>query len=555
MIVLSLNNITLMLGAKQILQTVSLEIQDGQRIGLIGSNGAGKSSLFRLIMGEYQPESGGSITRLKNISIGYLPQHPELDPHLTALQAALSGNQRILELTSKLEHLEASLGDPEVYANEKRLAAALEKQAAYLEEYQKLGGNQFPERVKTTLLGLGLAPHELKLQIKDLSGGKKKLVALTRTLLANPNVLLLDEPDNHLDLAGKAYLEQLIRAYPGAVVLISHDRYLLDAVVTHIADLEDGQLSLYNTDYSTYYVEKQERLARQEELYNIQQREITRIEKAIQRYAIWAKTYDSEKFAKRAHAIQNRLDKMERIERPVLERRRMDLRLNGWRGSSKVLELQHVSMAFDSQLVFDDLNLLLYHGQRLGIIGENGAGKSVLLQLILGKLQPTRGDIIIGPSVKIGYYAQEHETLDFNQTVLDSIRLTGNMSESAAAAFLNRHLFSYRQVHQKISQLSGGERSRLQLAQIVLTGCNFLILDEPTNNLDIPSAEVLETALNDFEGTVLIVSHDRYFLDQTVDQLLVLSKQGRLEFPGAFSDFLASSLSHPYTFLSSSPSR
>lgn len=547
MIQIQLSNITLVLGAKRIFENLNWEIQRGQRIGLIGANGAGKSSLFKLIEGEHAPEMGGSITRARPstgsgqrlITTGYLPQHPELDPTLTALDAAMAGNLRVGEVHAELEEVEASLGDPGVYGDEKKLQRALEKQHQLIEEYHALGGDSYPERVKGILLGLGLAQSELDKPLSVLSGGQKKLVGLARLLLLNPDILLLDEPDNHLDLPGKMYLEKLIRDYDGTVVIISHDRYLLDAAVTHIAELEDGRMTVFEGDYSSYIADKDMRLARQEELYRAQQHEIRRMEIAIKRFAIWGKVYDNEKFAAKAKTMQKRLDKMEKVEKPVTDRKRMELQLNGWRGSNKVLELANISKSFGERRVFSNVNETIWHGERVGMIGANGAGKSVLLRMILGKEMPDTGEIIIGPSVSIGHYAQEHETLDFNQTVLDAVRYAGEMSESRATAFLLRYLFTYKQVSQKIGELSGGERSRLQLALVVLSGANFLLLDEPTNNLDIASAEVLEQALEDFEGTVLVISHDRYFLDRTVQRLLVIEDGQLAGHVGGYSDYLA----------------
>jgi ATP-binding cassette, subfamily F, member 3 len=301
-------------------------------------------------------------------------------------------------------------------------------------------------------------------------------------------------------------------------------------------------LTLFEGDYSAFVVDKELRLARQAELYRVQQREIKRLETVIKRYAIWGKVYDNENFAKRAKTIQGRLDRMEKIDPPV-ERRKMGLELNGWRGSNKVLEISGLQKSFTNRLgqngVLNGLDLLVWHGERVGLIGPNGAGKSVLLRLILGQSSPDAGEIHLGPSVKVGYYAQEHETLDPTQTPLEAVRYAGAMSESNAVAFLIRYLFSYQQASQKIGDLSGGERSRLQLALLVLSGANFLLLDEPTNNLDVASAEVLENALDDFEGTVLVISHDRYFLDRTVNRLLLL-EQGRLqEYQGGYSDYAA----------------
>ncbi|MHC1783100.1 MAG: ATP-binding cassette domain-containing protein [Anaerolineaceae bacterium] len=340
MISISLNNVSLKLGAKSIFNNLSWEIQHDQVIGLIGPNGSGKSSLFKLILEEYTPEPGGKVVRARGITVGCLPQEPETYPGLTAFEAALAGSARMARVIGQLDEVEHSLGQPAVYENAKELTRVLNNQQTLLEEFQSLGGEQFPDRVRELLAGLGLLSEDQDKPLEVLSGGQKKLVGLARLILAVPDVLLLDEPDNHLDLSAKVYLEKLIQSYKGAVVIISHDRYLLDAVVSHIAELEDGRLMVFQGDYSSFIINKQERLNRQDEWFHVQQRQISRIETAIKRYAIWAKTYDSEKFAKRAKAIQNRLDKMERIERPVLERRRMDLRLSGWRGSSKVLEFK-----------------------------------------------------------------------------------------------------------------------------------------------------------------------------------------------------------------------
>lgn len=537
MIQLQLANITLILGAKRIFENLSWEIQDGQKIGLIGANGAGKSSLFKMIEGEYSPELGGSITRARLITTGYLSQQPELDFTLTALDAALAGNPRVAEVHAELEHVENSLGDPEVYGNERKLQQALEHQHKLVEEYHALGGDSYPGRVRELLLGLGLAQSELNKPLSVLSGGQKKLVGLARLLIIRPDILLLDEPDNHLDLPGKMFLEKLIREYEGTVVLISHDRYLLDAAVTHIAELEDGKLTVFGGNYTEFVLDKEERLARQEELYQVQKRAIGRMEMAIKRYKVWVQLND--KFASRIHAMEARIARVDKIDRPILERKRMDLRLSGWRGSNKVLEFADVSKSFGSKQVFKNVNETIWHGERVGLIGPNGAGKSVLLRMILGQEQPDSGEIKIGPSISIGHYAQEHETLDFNQTVVDAVRYAGEMSEGRATAFLLHYLFTYKQVSQKIGELSGGERSRLQLALVVLSGANFLLLDEPTNNLDIASAEVLEQALEEFVGTVLVISHDRYFLDRTVERLLVIKDCGLVEYQGGYSDYLA----------------
>src|SRR6266540_3147298 len=435
MISITVSNATLILGSHAIFRDLNWEVQHDQKIGLIGPNGAGKSSLIKLITGEHSPEKGGTVIKAKGVTLGYLPQHPEFDPQRTAISLALEGNPRVMEIDAELQRIEYKLGDPDVYNNPKALERTLDAQHKLLEEFKSLGGLNYESRVHELLLGLGLPESDFEKPISALSGGQKKLIGLARLLLARPSVLLLDEPDNHLDMPGKAFLEKLIVEYPGAVVIISHDRYLLDASVTHIAEIEDGKITTFIGNYTEYIIDKEERLARQEELYQIQQREIGRLEMALKRYKLW--TQFNDKFASRMHAMEARIERIEKIDRPILERRKMDLALNGWRGSNQVLEFEGVSKSFlphpasialsaKDRVILKDINFLIRHGERVGLVGANGAGKSVLLRLILGREQPTYGEIRIGPSVKVGYYAQEHETLDFNQTLIDAVRLGGN---------------------------------------------------------------------------------------------------------------------------------
>jgi ATP-binding cassette, subfamily F, member 3 len=314
-------------------------------------------------------------------------------------------------------------------------------------------------------------------------------------------------------------------------------------VVDEIVELEDGRLTTFPGSYSEYAFEKEMRLMRQQQMFQAQQKQVTRLEQAAKRLMLWGRLYDNGKFSRRGVAIQKRLDKMDRIDRPVLERKRMDLQLGGWMGSSKVLEAKDLVRVFtgmdgDDNIVLAGLDLLVMRGERVGLVGPNGAGKSVLFRLILGEDQPTGGTVTVGPSVRIGYYAQQHETLNFQQTLIETVRLGAErMKEEEAVAFLGKFLFTYEQARSRVGTLSGGERSRLQMALLMLSGANFLLLDEPTNHLDIASAEVLENALDDFEGTVLVISHDRYFLDRVVGRIVELDQGSLADYQGNYSDY------------------
>jgi ATP-binding cassette subfamily F protein 3 len=368
-------------------------------------------------------------------------------------------------------------------------------------------------------------------------------VALARLAAWSPDVLLLDEPDNHLDLASKTALEVFLRQYRGAVVLVSHDRYLLDAVVTHIAELAEGKLELYVGNYSDYTVERELRRIRQQQRYAAQQKELARIEAMIKDWEEKAKANLSERYARQAASRRKMLVRMEdrgEIVDAVTERRLMDLQLAGGRGSSKALELQQVSMHFDDKRLFSQVELLVQHGERVGLIGRNGAGKSVLFKLILGDYIPSSGIIKVGNGTRIGYYAQRHETLSAwrGRTPVELIQHTQAMNESAAVHKLLKFAFSYQQVRQPIGSFSGGEHSRLQLLILMLQQPNLLLLDEPTNNLDIASCEVLENALEEFEGAIVTISHDRYFLERLVDRIVELETGSLEAYVGGYSDYL-----------------
>ncbi len=550
MIIINLDNIRHHYGTQLVLDGASWEIQAGQKIGLVGANGAGKSTLLRIIAGEIRADEG-SIYRARDIVTGYLAQEPALDPSHTVWQEVMGAAVVVVRAEAELRRLEARMADPAVYGDTLALERVLAAHARAEAEFERLDGYRYESRAREALQLLGLPDNALDLQVSALSGGQKKMVGLAKLLVAgsepsNTSLLLLDEPDNHLDLAGKAYLASFIAAFAGTVVIVSHDRYLLDEVVTTVVEVEDHLVAQYEGNYSAYAVEKQLRLLRQQQMYVAQQKEIARIEAAIARFELWASIVVDERHIRQARSRQKMLERMDRVEKPVLERRRMGLELNGWRGSRKVLEVAGLRKAFpaanghgDGRAVLAGLDLLLWHGERVGLLGPNGTGKSVLLRCILGLEAPTAGTIRVGPSIITGYYSQEHETLDPNKTLVEEVRQVKAMYEEQAVSFLGRFLFPYQMARKRVAELSGGERSRLQLAKLMLSGANLLLLDEPTNNLDLPSCEVLENALDEFEGTVLVISHDRYFLDRVVDRIVELEGGTLTDYAGDYTYYAA----------------
>lgn len=536
-IIVKLDHLHVSLAGRTILNDLTWEIQRDQRIGLVGANGAGKSTLMRVVAQELLPDSG-SIFRLSGLTSGRLEQEPVLTAGRTVLEEGLSARPEMGAIEQELNALADKMARPEVYGDPKLLERTLRAQEKLLHQFEQLDGARYESKVREMLTTLGLGPDKWSVMTEHLSGGQKKLVMMAKLLVLQPPLLLLDEPDNHLDLPAKRALEGIIREYPGCVIIISHDRYLLDEVATHIVELENGRVTQYIGNYSAYANERAIRRLRQQQLYAAQQKEIARIEAAIARFELWASLVVNERHIRQARSRQKMLDNMDKIEK-VTDSRRMTLDLNGWRGSNKVLELAGVGRTFDNgRVLFSDLKATIWHGERVGLVGPNGAGKSALFKMILAPENVTSGEIKIGPSIKIGYYAQEQETLEPAQDLITCIRQAAPLTMEAAVAFLMRFLFTYDQVQQPIGKLSGGERSRLQLARLVLERPNLLLLDEPTNNLDIPAIEVLEETLNEFVGTLLVISHDRYFLDQTVDRIIELRNGELTEYFGGYTDYL-----------------
>jgi ATP-binding cassette subfamily F protein 3 len=542
MIVVNLDRITHSYGTHIVLDGLSWEVKAGQKIGLVGPNGAGKTTLLRVIAGEIKPEAG-FVFRHAAARIGYLAQEPALGLERTVWQEMMSAAEDLVRVEAELRRLEARMAEPDVYGDEAALERVLADHERAQAEFERLDGYRYESRAREALVTLGVRAADFDLPVSALSGGQKKLIGLAKLLATGADLLLLDEPDNHLDLNGKAHLERFMASFPGTVVIVSHDRYLLDETVGLVAELEDRRLTLYQGNYSAFAVEKKLRQLRQQQMYEAQQKEIARIEAAIARFELWASMVVDERHARQARSRHKMLERMDRVEKPVMERRRMGLELDGWRGSRKVLEIADLEKVYPAagdpadtdKVVLAGVDLLLYHGERAGLLGPNGSGKSVLFRCVLGREEPTGGLIKVGPSVRVGYYAQEHETLDPDKTLIEEIRQVRPMYEQQAISLLGRFLFPYEMVRNRVRDLSGGERSRLQLAKLMLSDANFLLLDEPTNNLDLPSCEVLEEALDEFEGTVLVISHDRYFLDRVVERVVDLEDGTLTEYAGDYT--------------------
>ncbi len=523
MIELNVSNLVKYYGANKLFENISFEVKTGERIGLIGQNGCGKSTLMKILMGTEEYQSGEISLRKEN-KLGYLNQIPVYENSTTTLEIlrmAFEPADRIrremVELEEKMGHLE---GD--------ELQRIMNQYAKLLERYEHLHGYEIETRIDKITEGLQINEAMKEMCFERLSGGEKTRVILGKILLEEPDILLLDEPTNHLDLATIEWLEGFLREYRGAALIISHDRYFLDHVVGKIYELGFDHMEEYLGNYSYYVAEKERRFLIEFRNYQNQQKKIERMEKQIERYRIWGVMRDSEVMFKRAKELEKRLEKIEVLDRPVLEKRKIRLKQNAVGRSGKmVMELKGVGKSFGERELLREIDLILYYQDSACIIGENGSGKTTLLKLILGQLEPDRGTIRLGASVIIGYLPQHVEYQDEEQTVLEYFSRLHNLTQGAARSQLAKVLFLQEDVNKKIKYLSGGEKSRLRLCSLTFEGANLLILDEPTNHLDVDSREVLEETLTSYEGSMLFVSHDRYFIHKLADRIITL-KQGRI---------------------------
>ncbi|MDQ3548470.1 MAG: ATP-binding cassette domain-containing protein, partial [Chloroflexota bacterium] len=520
-------------GGNQVFDGVTFEVRAGDRLSLIGENGAGKTTLFRLMARELHPH-GGAVTHKRGLTLGYLSQHSTLEPALSVREAIALAAGDPAALDGQLRELEAKMAEP---LDDDELSVILEEYSAVLEHFEGGSGQDLEPRIAQILSGLGLPDERWDTPVGKLSGGEKKLVALAGFLIEEPDLLLLDEPDNHLDESAKAWLEEYLLVRRGAVAVISHDRYFIDRVANRIFELEDGRIVGYPGNYSAFQTLKRERLEKDEALYELRQRELKKLKASAEQLTQWAK--QNPKFAARAgnrwRNFEIEKERLESTPTPILDRKRIEVDFNAERGSSLVLEIKGLAKTYGEREVFKPFDLTMMHGERVGIVGGNGAGKTTLFRLILGQEEQDAGRVRIGPSIQTGYYAQEQETLDPKMTPLELVRKTKAMNEQQAIGFLVGLLFDRNDALTQIGNLSGGERSRLQIAMLILQGANFLLLDEPTNNLDIPSIEVLEAALLDFGGSILTISHDRYYLDRLCQRIIEVDSGVVREYPGGFS--------------------
>jgi ATP-binding cassette, subfamily F, member 3 len=531
---LSARGLTKSFGGRAVLTGLDLDVAPGARIGVLGPNGGGKSTLLRILAGLEAPDAG-AVTRRRGLVHAFLPQIVGGDGR-DALATVRAARPELARLEDELHAAEAKLADPRLVADLDAMGRALANHERLLVRWAEAGGDRAEGEALGHLRGLGLDAAALRMPTSELSGGQRKLVALAACLARRPDVLLLDEPEAHLDMARRERLQRLLEDFDGAVLMVSHDRHLLDASVAEIADLERGRVRVWPGAYSAYVVARQLELERQRQVYTTQQKEIARLEEAVRRFRHWAHIRVNERAARQARVKQMQIDRMEKVERPVLERRRMALALrSAVRGGQRVLALEGVDVGFDDDPVLLDVDLVIARGERVGVVGPNGAGKTVLARVLAGELEPSAGARWAGDGIQVGYLSQAADALDDAATVIDALRAGRSLAQDVAVRALMGFLFDYEQCRRPVATLSGGERTRLAFLCLMHDAPNCLVLDEPTNHLDIDSIEALEDALERYDGTVVAVSHDRYFLDRIADRIVVVADGGVTAYEGGWS--------------------
>ena len=529
--ILSCSNICKSFGENDILKQVSFHIEDHEKAAIVGINGAGKSTLLKVLIGKLAADDG-VVTWAKGASIGYLAQHQDLEGAETIYDALLEVKKPVIQMEARIRSLELEMKS----ASGDELEAKLSEYSRLNHEFEMADGYSYQSEITGVLKGLGFTEDEFSKPITALSGGQKTRVSLGKLLLTKPDILLLDEPTNHLDMESIAWLETYLRNYSGAVIIVAHDRYFLDRVVTKIIELDMGHCTVFSGNYSAYSDKKAMLRDAAIRAYLNQQQEIRHQEAVIAKL----KSFNREKSIKRAESREKMLDKIDRLEKPVQTNDSMDIRLEpDVVSGNDVLTVTDLSKSFDTQTLFTNVDFEIKRGERVAVIGNNGTGKTTLLKIINGIIPADSGQIRLGSKVHIGYYDQEHQVLHMDKTLFQEIQDTyPNMNNTQIRNTLAAFLFTGDDVFKLIRDLSGGERGRVSLAKLMLSDANFLLLDEPTNHLDITSKEILESALNRYTGTVLYVSHDRYFINRTATRILDLTNGSFINYIGNYDYYL-----------------
>ena len=529
--ILSCNNISKSFGTDVIIKSCSFNIEDHEKAAIVGINGAGKSTLLKIITG-IEPADTGLVTLAKDKTLGYLSQQQNLNSDNTIYDELLSVKQYILDMEAQLRSIENQMKS----ADDTALETLMKKYSDLNHEFELNNGYAYKSEITGVLKGLGFAEEDFTLNVNTLSGGQKTRVALGRLLLSKPDIILLDEPTNHLDMESISWLENYLLNYSGAVLIVAHDRYFLDKIVSKIIELDNGNATVFSGNYTDYASKKAILRNMQLKEYLNQQREIKHQEEVITKL----KQFNREKSIKRAESREKMLNKMEFVDKPEILNDKMDIKLEpNVISGNDVLTVDNLTKGFDGTVLFDNICFQIKRGERVALIGSNGTGQTTILKLINGIIPADSGSIYLGAKVNIGYYDQEHHVLDPDKTIFDEIRdaypdLNNTQIRNTLAAFLftNEDVFKY------IKDLSGGERGRVSLAKLMLSNANFLILDEPTNHLDITSKEILENALNSYTGTVLFVSHDRYFINSTATRIIELANKTVVNYIGNYDYYL-----------------
>ncbi|KUO49529.1 MAG: hypothetical protein APF76_03200 [Desulfitibacter sp. BRH_c19] len=527
MIILQCNNLSKSFGVDNIFEEVSLVINQGEKVGLVGPNGVGKSTLLKGIVGEESVDKG-VITFGKGIRVAYLPQSTSiLEGDKPLLDYVLEEYQDLLKLRQEIHRYQTKMSLPEVYNDSKKLEEVMTVYSSSVELYEREGGYSFESKIRGVLIGLGFQEDDFTRTLSTFSGGQKTRISLAKILIRNPELLILDEPTNYLDLKSVEWLEGYLVNYVGTILLVSHDRYFLDQVTTVTLDLRKSGIESYPGGYSRYLILKQQRQEANRKEYEKQQDHIERQEDYIRKYKAGIKS-------KQARGRQSILSRLERVERPDDYAKTASIKFRMETGTGeKVLEAKNLSMEYPGNLLFKNIDINIWKGEKVALIGDNGTGKTTLLKMLAGRISGS-GEIRFGSRVKTAFFTQEHEDLNLDNTVMEELWLNPRMTENEVRSVLGRFLFSGDSVEKKVSSLSGGERSRLMLAKLFLQNANLLILDEPTNHLDIQTREVLEEALIEFPGNLLFVSHDRYFINKLATRVLELEERNIKEYLGDF---------------------